>query len=150
MADNPLSQAVTALAQYVRAHVPSGGVVYDAPTRALPSTEYTLVQLAPPYVDYRGGESQLAALVETTVSVEASIPAVVLETAARTAEQVVWELGLMWHAEESSTLGGAVSYALPGPVEIDYDDVRDDETMWVTVIHTATVGIRIPAGGAQP
>jgi len=149
--DNPLSRAVVALADWVRTHVPSAGVVYSTPTLTTPAAVHTVVTLAPPYVDYLGGESDTPGVVETTCTVDVWIPAAVLEPAVRTAEGVLWELGLMWDPRtnpDTGTLGSAAAYAIPKETQMALDQEVDDEgkpegSAWVTVLHTVTVGVRV-------
>lgn len=145
MADNPLSRAVVGLADYLRAHVPSAGAVYDAPTLAVPAAAHMIVTLAPPYADMLGGESELPQLVETTCTADWYTPAAVLETAVRDAEAIIWELALMWNRPDVGQLGGAAAYAIPGETQMVIDDTREDESVWVGVLHTVTVGVRLPS-----
>lgn len=157
-AGNPLSRAVVALADWVRRHVPSAGVVYSTPTLDAPSAVHTIVTLAPPYVDYLGGESDTPGVVETTCTVDVWVPAAVLEPAVRTAEGVLWELGLMWDPRanpDTGTLGSAAAYAIPGETQMAVDAEGDGEgkpdgSVWVTVLHTVTVGVRVSSQEMPP
>ena len=149
-AANPLSRAVVALADWVRSHVPSAGVVYSTPTLNTPAATHTIVTLTPPYVDYLGGESDTPGVVETTCTVDTWIPAAVLEAAVRAAEGVLWELGLMWDPRtnpDTGTLGGAAAYAIPDETQMAIDEGGGDEepdgSVWVTVLHTVQVGVRV-------
>ena len=144
---NPLTDAVTGLAAYLRLHVPGAGIVYDVPTSAWPATEHARVMLGQPYVNVRPETGR--ARIEAHAEIMARVPDIVPEVAERTVEQILWEIAAMWHLPDSGTLGGAVAYALPGGFGVDYDDTTDDYQEWIVVTHTIVLGLTLPDNAPQ-
>ena len=140
---NPITHVVQGLADYLRRHVPAGGVVYAAPPGAWPATGHLRVMLADPWLEPRPGTGR--GWVECYAQVMARIPDIVPEAAERTVEQVLWEIAEMWHAVDSGTLGGVCGYALPGATTVEYGLVDDDEAVWDVITHDITIGLTSPA-----